>query len=75
MAQVHKRSATFRFTAGGSSTGFQCALHKKGKRAKFTGCRSPKRYGNLAEGRYTFEVRAVGADGDDATPAKRSFRI
>jgi hypothetical protein len=74
---INKRakSATFKFRAGGSSTGFQCALAKKGRKLRFKACKSPKVYRHLASGKYTFAVRAVGPGGHDATPAKRAFRL
>jgi hypothetical protein len=64
------RTATFTFTGVGA-TRFECALAKKGKKAKFKACKSPVAYKKLTRGSYTFQVRAVG----DATPARRSFRI
>ena len=69
------KRAAFRFRARGKSTGFQCALAKKGRKLRFRTCKSPKSYRNLRSGRYTFAVRAVGPGGRDATPAKRRFRI
>jgi Divergent InlB B-repeat domain/PQQ-like domain len=75
-----KGSAAFRFT-GTNATRFQCKLIRPGSgprlapKSSFTACRSPKRYGNLAPGRYTFEVRAVNAVGPDRSPAKRHFKI
>ncbi|MGH2915765.1 MAG: hypothetical protein ACRDMX_12345 [Solirubrobacteraceae bacterium] len=74
------RTATFKFKAIGSATGFQCALvtqpkrHQRKARLRFARCRSPKTYNHLARGgHYTFYVRAVGAAGSDRTPA--SVRI
>lgn len=77
-ARINKkhRKATFKFTAGGQATGFQCQLKRKHhKTPKFKECRSPKVYKHLKRGRYTFKVRAVGAGGTDQTPAKKSFKI
>lgn len=65
----------FWFSAAGSSTGFECALSRKRAKPVFRSCRSPKSYGRLRPGRYTFSVRAVGPDGADSTPAHRSFRV
>jgi DNA-binding beta-propeller fold protein YncE len=70
-----KHMATFKFKATGSSTGFQCALLKKHKKAKFSQCSSPKTYKRLRRGKYTFEVRAAGAGGVDPTPVKKTFKI
>lgn len=77
-----KRSATFRFTAAGKVTGFQCALikprkgkHRKKPKVVFSACRSPKTYKHLRHGRYTFEVRAFNSAGVDSTPVIRKFKI
>ena len=72
-----KRRASFRFGAVGVASGFQCALKPKKSRRKpsFKPCTSPKTYRNLAPGRYTFEVRASGAAGPDASPARKSFTV
>lgn len=45
---------------------------------RITGARAretPARYARLRRGRYVFEVRAVNPGGEDATRAKRRFRI
>jgi uncharacterized repeat protein (TIGR02543 family) len=72
-----KRVATFRFRAEGNATSFQCRLKRRhhSRAAGFHRCQSPKEYRRLKAGRYTFAVRAVGLDGTDATPAKKTFRI
>lgn len=73
--------ARFTFKMVGEATYAQCRLIKqaaKGGRSVIPGfsrCRSPRSYGRLASGRYTFEVRAVGPAGPDQTPARRAFRI
>jgi predicted phage tail protein len=56
-------------------SGFQCALRKKGKSAKFSACKSPKAYSGLAAGTYTFLVRAFNLAGPDPTPATKTFTI
>lgn len=70
-----KHTATFKFRATGTSTGFQCALVKKHKKPKFKKCKSPKTYKRLKAGKYTFEVRAIGAGGADKSPAKKTFKL
>lgn len=70
---------SFRFSSSTAGATFQCALTKalKGKRKaapRFIACRSPKSYA-LVPGAYKFSVRAIGAGGDDPSPATRSFRI
>jgi hypothetical protein len=74
------KTATFKFKARGSATGFQCALQKTrpGKgfgRPHFKRCRSPKTYRHLSPGKYRFDVRAVGFAGRDPSPAKKTFVI
>jgi hypothetical protein len=71
-----KDKATFKFIASGEKTGFQCALvSKKHRKPQFKSCRSPKTYKHLKNGKYTFEVRAVGPGGEDPSPAKKRFKI
>jgi hypothetical protein len=70
-----RRRATFKFKATGPSTGFRCALVKKHKEPKFQKCSSPKTYKKLKAGKYTFEVQAIGPNGADKSPAKKTFRI
>ncbi len=71
-----RKKATFKFTAGGQATGFECQLTRKHHRAPdFKQCRSPKVYKHLKRGNYTFKVRAVGPGGTDQTPARKSFKI
>ncbi len=70
-----RHRATFRFKTVGTTKRIQCALVRGKAAPKFTSCKSPKTYKNLKRGNYTFEVRAVGRAGPDATPAIRKFRI
>ena len=76
-ARVRSRSgkASFKFKAEGNAKRMQCALTRKGKKPRFRGCRSPKKYRGLKPGRYKFQVRAVGPVAPEATPAKKAFRI
>ncbi len=67
--------ATFRFGTTGRTKGTQCALAHGKAALKFKSCTSPKTYRHLKAGRYTFEARAIGLAGPDATPAIRKFRI
>lgn len=73
--KARRGKATFKFKSVGKAEGFECALAKKGKKLKFKKCSSPKRYRKLKRGKYTFEARAVGPAGPEATPAKKNFRI
>jgi len=69
------RTAAFVFSATGAATSFACALVKGSAAAKFTTCKSPKTYKHLQHGNYTFEVRAAGPGGTDASPAAKRFNI
>jgi DNA-binding beta-propeller fold protein YncE len=67
--------ASFRFTAVGKATDFQCKLTRRHGRARFKRCHSQKSYKRLRPGLYAFKVRARGPGGTDPTPAKEWFRI
>ena len=62
-------SASFTFTgsdAGSGVASFQCQLDGGG----FAACTSPQSYSSLANGRHSFQVRAVDAAGNvDSMPA------
>jgi hypothetical protein len=75
--RAQQGAASFRFRKVGVGKGFQCRLVRIGakRKPKFRKCRSPKRYRNLAPGRYRFEVRVIGKVAPDATPATKTFRI
>jgi hypothetical protein len=78
-----KHTASFNFKANGHATGFQCALvklPKKGKKGKvpkpnYGACRSPITYKRLTTGKYSFYVRALGADQSPSKPAQRTFKM
>jgi hypothetical protein len=86
MAKVNgrKRTAKFGFTAKGAKH-YQCALirpaaakhgkHAKRHRVRFGACGTPKSYGKLKKGKYTFEVRGVNSSGVDPHPARKVFKI
>ncbi len=69
---IHKQIATFRFTATVAGSTFQCKLDKK----SFKGCKSPKTYRGLVEGKHVIKVRAIGpTDLIDPKAAKRTFKV
>jgi len=72
-----KHKATFAFKSLGPSTGFECQLMTRpsGVIPPYTSCSSPKTYRHLDKGKWRFRVRAVGAGGTDASPAKVLFHI
>src|SRR6202012_4063696 len=55
----------------------QCKLDGPGSTTgSYTTCTSPQAYSNLADGSYTFSVRATDAAGNtDGSPATRSFTV
>ena len=76
-----RRSATFKIRAVGQADGLRCELkrprrkgHPKSK-AKFSRCSSPKAYGHLRSGHYSFLVSAFNKAGSDALPGRKSFKI
>jgi CSLREA domain-containing protein len=77
---TNQTAASFSFTGSDDVSAptalrFQCRLDSAAE-AGWEGCSSPKSYGPLAEGRHTFEVRAIDAAGnDDRTPDSRSWTI
>lgn len=70
-----KHTATFKFKAVGTATGFRCSLVPNKARPKFRPCVSPKTYRHLHPGKYTFEVLALNGTVTDKTPAKKKFTI
>jgi hypothetical protein len=69
-------SASFAFTSTESGT-FECKLDGPGTATgTYAACSSPKSYSSLANGSYTFSVRAKDAATNlDATPATRAFTV
>jgi uncharacterized protein (TIGR03382 family) len=69
-------NATFQFTHEGAETNpvtYECRLATE---TAFTSCTSPKTYTGLADGTYTFLVRAVDAAGNpDPTPATQTWTV
>ncbi|MCW2999434.1 MAG: repeat domain protein [Solirubrobacterales bacterium] len=67
------RDATFTFTADAPDVTFGCRL--AGTSEAFAVCTSPRRYTGLADGDYTFEVRAKDAAGNVTALTRRSFTV
>ena len=65
------RSPEFRFAADAKGVSFSCRLNT----AAFTTCTSPKIYADLADGAYTFEVKAMDALGNVSPVARRTFTV
>ena len=70
-------SPSFAFTSSEAGSTFECKLDGPGAATgTYATCTSPRAYVALADGAYTFSVRATdGAGNVDATPATRSFTV
>ncbi len=63
---------TFEFTVSESGSAFECKLNS----AAYAPCTSPTTTSTLADGSYTFYVRAIDAAGNvDGSPATRAFTV
>jgi hypothetical protein len=68
-------SADFTFSSEAGAT-FECELTGPGHAAGFSTCTSPQSYSSLADGSYTFSVRASDTAGNtDASPATQAFTV
>ncbi|MDA0160798.1 SBBP repeat-containing protein [Solirubrobacter ginsenosidimutans] len=75
--QTDSTTPSFSFTSDDASAGFRCRLDGPGAASgSEQPCGSPQVVGPLADGAYTFNVRAVDARGNaDDTPASRTFTV
>ena len=72
----NKKDATFTFHASQTGSTFECRLNTGAGTGTFSSCTSPKSYTGLADGTYTFEVRATNSAGTvDPTPAKYTWTV
>lgn len=70
--QTRASSPSFRFSADQPGSTFRCRLDN----GRSGACRSPKSYGDLSNGKHTFQVRAIDASGnEDPTVATRTFTV
>jgi hypothetical protein len=74
---VNDRSASFGFSSSEAGATFECKLDGPGSATSdYAACTSPKDYSSLADGSYTFSVRATDTtDNTDPSPATRTFAI
>jgi Bacterial Ig-like domain len=71
---ITNTTATFGFSSSETNSHFECKLEPV--ETAFSSCVSPKSYSGLANGSYTFSVRATDAAGNtDTSPATRSFTV
>jgi len=63
LPKTESRNAEFKFSAVGASS-YECALNALGDSPSFGVCKSTETYESLADGSYTFSVRAVDAAGN-----------
>ena len=69
-------SPSFTFLSSEAPSTFECKLDTPATSGGYGSCASPKSYTNLADGSYTFSVRARDqASNTDATPASRTFTL
>jgi hypothetical protein len=69
-ASTTSTTATFTFTDREPGVGFECRLDDG-----WSTCSSPKTYGGLDPGRYTFSVRALDAAGNRSQPASFTWTV
>jgi hypothetical protein len=62
-------SAAFTFHANETVSKYECSLAKGAEADSFSACTSGKTYTSLADGEYTFKVRATDLAGNQSTPA------
>jgi subtilisin-like proprotein convertase family protein len=72
---TRQTAVSWEFRSTAASSTFECRLDTPAGAGSYAACGSPQAYSALADGDYTFSVRAVGPAGTDATPATRSWRV
>ena len=72
---TNNASPSFSFSSDEAGSTFECSLSRGTNPDAFTPCSSPKNYGPLANGTYTFKVKATDAAGNVGEAASYSFRV
>src|SRR5439155_224916 len=74
---TNNNTPSFTFFSADSGVTFECKLDGPGATTgSYGACTSPKSYGPLADGAYTFSVRAKDSSGNlDPSPPTRSFVV
>jgi hypothetical protein len=65
----------FQFSSTEPGVTYECQLTGPGQSGGFQSCTSPRNYTGLANGNYTFSVRALDGTFGNPTPATRSFTV
>jgi hypothetical protein len=69
-------SAAFTYQSSELSSTFECSLAKSGEAAGFASCPSSgSTYANLADGAYTFKVRATDKAGNQGSTASYAWQV
>lgn len=69
-------SAAFTYEASQLGSSFECSLAKQGTADSFSACAATGQgYANLAEGNYTFMVRATDKAGNQGPPAAHTWEV
>ncbi len=69
------RSATFEFTSDQPGSTFECRLTGESTGTSWQACESPRTYGSLALGEYTFEVQAIKDGHASFLPAQYEWEV
>ncbi len=73
---TNNASPSFAFTATIPASTFECKLDGPGAATgTYASCTTPRAYTSLADGTYTFSVRATNSGSTDQSPATRSFTV
>jgi hypothetical protein len=73
---TNNASPSFSFTSTPAGGTFECKLDGPGAAVgTWAACTTPKAYSALAQGAYTFNVRATVGGSTDSTPATRAFTV
>lgn len=66
----------FTFHASETAQKFECSIATEGGADSFSACTSPRTFNDLADGTYTFKVRATDLAGNlQATPTQFTWRV
>jgi large repetitive protein len=74
-AITNNANPSFSYSADEPNSTFECSLSSGTNPDAFTPCSSPKNYGPLANGTYTFKVKAADAAGNGGEAASYSFTV